>query len=434
MGLFRRCVLLAVLAVHASTLVRAQPAVPVVFTADVNSIIHPVSAEYMVETMDRADRANATLLVFTVETPGGLLASTRVIVARMLRASTPVAIFVAPPGARAASAGFVLTMAADVAAMAPGTHLGAAHPVSGTGGTLDATAAKKAEEDLSAYVRTLATARRRNVPLAGQAVSESKAFTEREALDASPPLIDLIATDLPDLLRQLDGRMVRRFDGTEIVLRTSGAAIVPIDMTIRQRILAVIAQPDVAYGLLSLGMLGLMIELWNPGAVLPGVVGGLSLLLASFALQLLPVNYAGLGLMLFGLLLLGLEIKVTSYGLLSLGGVVSLVFGSLILIDSPSRELQVSLRLILPLAAGFVVVSLVLVRLGLAAQRQPAATGAATMIGRAGHAVVAVDAGAPGQVMVHGELWRANATEPIPAGAPIRVVGIDGLTLTVVKE
>jgi len=434
MGLFRRCVLLAVLAVHASTLVRAQPAVPVVFTADVNSIIHPVSAEYMVETMDRADRANATLLVFTVETPGGLLDSTRVIVARMLRASTPVAIFVAPPGARAASAGFVLTMAADVAAMAPGTHLGAAHPVSGTGGTLDATAAKKAEEDLSAYVRTLATARRRNVPLAGQAVSESKAFTEREALDASPPLIDLIATDLPDLLRQLDGRMVRRFDGTEIVLRTSGAAIVPIDMTIRQRILAVIAQPDVAYGLLSLGMLGLMIELWNPGAVLPGVVGGLSLLLASFALQLLPVNYAGLGLMLFGLLLLGLEIKVTSYGLLSLGGVVSLVFGSLILIDSPSRELQVSLRLILPLAAGFVVVSLVLVRLGLAAQRQPAATGAATMIGRAGHAVVAVDAGAPGQVMVHGELWRANATEPIPAGAPIRVVGIDGLTLTVVKE
>jgi len=434
MGLFRRCVLLAVLAVHASTLVRAQPAVPVVFTSEVDSIIHPVSAEYMVETMDRADRANATLLVFTVETPGGLLASTRVIVARMLRASTPVAIFVAPPGARAASAGFVLTMAADVAAMAPGTHLGAAHPVSGTGGTLDATAAKKAEEDLSAYVRTLATARRRNVPLAGQAVSESKAFTEREALDASPPLIDLIATDLPDLLRQLDGRMVRRFDGTEIVLRTSGAAIVPIDMTIRQRILAVIAQPDVAYGLLSLGMLGLMIELWNPGAVLPGVVGGLSLLLASFALQLLPVNYAGLGLMLFGLLLLGLEIKVTSYGLLSLGGVVSLVFGSLILIDSPSRELQVSLRLILPLAAGFVVVSLVLVRLGLAAQRQPAATGAATMIGRAGHAVVAVDAGAPGQVMVHGELWRANATEPIPAGAPIRVVGIDGLTLTVVKE
>ena len=434
MGLFRRCVLLAVLAVHASTLVRAQPAVPVVFTSEVDSIIHPVSAEYMVETMDRADRANATLLVFTVETPGGLLASTRVIVARMLRASTPVAIFVAPPGARAASAGFVLTMAADVAAMAPGTHLGAAHPVSGTGGTLDATAAKKAEEDLSAYVRTLATARRRNVPLAGQAVSESKAFTEREALDASPPLIDLIATDLPDLLRQLDGRTVRRFDGTEIVLRTSGAAIVPIDMTIRQRILAVIAQPDVAYGLLSLGMLGLMIELWNPGAVLPGVVGGLSLLLASFALQLLPVNYAGLGLMLFGLLLLGLEIKVTSYGLLSLGGVVSLVFGSLILIDSPSRELQVSLRLILPLAAGFVVVSLVLVRLGLAAQRQPAATGAATMIGRAGHAVVAVDAGAPGQVMVHGELWRANATEPIPAGAPIRVVGIDGLTLTVVKE
>lgn len=434
MGRVRWRLFVAALLVEAPALVLAQAPAPVVFTAEVDSIIHPVSAEFMVETMARADRAKATLLVFTLETPGGLLDSTRVIVARMLRTSTPVAIFVAPSGARAASAGFVLTMAADIAAMAPGTHIGAAHPVSGTGVTPDATAAKKAEEDVAAYVRTLATGRRRNVMLAGQAVSESKAFTEREARDAAPPLIDLIATDLPDLLHQLDGHLVRRFDGTEIVLRTSGAAIVPIDMTLRQRILGVIAHPDVAYGLLSLGMLGLTIELWNPGAVLPGVVGGLSLLLASFALQLLPVNYAGLGLMLFGLLLLGLEIKVTSYGLLSLGGVLSLVFGSLILIDSPSSELQVSFRLILPVAAGFVVVSLVLVRLGLAAQRQPAATGVAAMIGRSGHAVLAIGPGTTGQVMVRGELWRASATEPVPAGALVRVVHIDGLTLTVVKQ
>ncbi len=278
-----------------------------VYAADVDSIIHPVSAEYMIETMARADRDGAALVVFTLRTPGGLVESTRNIVTHMLAAKTPVVIFIAPAGARAASAGFLIAIAADVAAMAPGTHIGAAHPVAGNGEKMDETMAKKATADVAAYARTLATQRHRNVSLAEEAVNNSRAFTDEEALHATPPLIDLVASDIPDLLRKLDGRTVMRFDGTSVVLSTAGAQTKPIAMTRRQRVLSAIAHPNVAYILLSLGMLGLTIELWTPGAVLPGVAGGLSLLLAFFALQILPVNYAGLLLIGFGVLLLVLE-------------------------------------------------------------------------------------------------------------------------------
>src|SRR5437870_5028193 len=257
---------------------------PAVYSAEVDSIIHPVSAEYMIETMDRADQAGAALVVFTLRTPGGLVDSTREIVTHMLAAKTPVAVYIGPSGARAASAGFILTIAADVAAMAPGTHIGAAHPVAGNGEKIDDTMAKKMAADVAAYVRTLATARRRNVPLAEEAVNESRAFTENEARTASPPLVDLIASDVPDLVRQLDGRSISRFNGTTVVLRTAGAQVVPVSMTLRQRVLSTIANPTIAYMLMSLGMLGLTIELWSPGAVLPGIVGGVSLLLAFFAL------------------------------------------------------------------------------------------------------------------------------------------------------
>ena len=407
---------------------------PVVLTAEVDAAVHPASAEYMIETMDRADRAGATLVVFTLSTPGGLLESTRSIVSRMLRATTPVAVFVAPPGARAASAGFIIALAADIAAMAPGTHLGAAHPVAGGGATMDETASKKAAEDVAAYVRTLANSRHRNVALAEEAVNQSRAFTEQEALNASPPLIDLLARDLPELLRQLDARSVRRFDGTEVVLRTAGASIVPVTMTLRQRILSAIAHPNVAYLLLSLGMLGLTIELWSPGAVLPGVVGGVSLLLALFALQLLPVNYAGLLLMIFGLLLFALEFKVISYGLLTVGGLVSLVFGSLMLMNSSSSpDLQLSLRMTLPVAIGFVAITSFLMQLSIAAQRQPPVTGAASMIGQIGETLGAIEPGAPGLVAIHGETWRATAGDPIPRGARVRVVEIEGLAVTVIE-
>jgi membrane-bound serine protease (ClpP class) len=434
---FVRGVVVFSIALFASLILAAQlphAGAPVVYSAEVDSVIHPVSAEYMIETLDEADRTGAALVVFTLRTPGGLLDSTRDIVSRMIAAATPVALFVGPSGARAASAGFLLTIAADVAAMAPGTHIGAAHPVAGAGEQMNETMSKKAEEDVAAYVRTLASARRRNVELATDAVRSSRAFTETEALNASPPLIDLIASDVPDLLKQLDGRTIRRFDGRTAVLETSGARVVPIEMSLRQRVLSAIAHPNIAYLLLSLGMLGLTIELWSPGAVLPGVVGGVSLLLAFFALQLLPVNYAGLLLILLGLLLFALEIKVASYGLLTAGGLVSLVFGSMILMDSRSPELQLSLRVVLPVVLGLASIGILLVRLGLAAQRRPAVTGIDGMVGERAQALAAIEPGIIGRVSTHGEIWRATAAESIPQGAQVLITDIEGLTLTVRKD
>jgi membrane-bound serine protease (ClpP class) len=412
----------------------AEPPSGAVFAARVDSIIHPVSAEYMIETIERADREGAALVVFTLETPGGLVDSTRAIVTRMLAARTPVAIFVGPSGARAASAGFILAIAADVVAMAPGTHIGAAHPVSSTGERVDEVMSKKAAEDVAAYARTLANGRGRNVDLAQEAVNASRAFTEQEALQATPPLIDLVAASVPDLLRSLDGRRIRRFDGTETVLRTAGAEVVSIEMGLRQRILSAIAHPNIAYLLLSLGMLGLTVELWSPGAVVPGVVGAVSLLLAFFSLQLLPVNYAGLLLILLGMLLLILEIKVTSYGLLTVGGAASLIFGSMILVDSSAPELQLDLRLILPIVGAVVAIAALLVRLAVSSQRQRAVTGEAGMIGQSGRTLTSLQPGAPGRITTRGEIWQAVADEFIPNDTAVRVVSVDGLTLSVHKE
>jgi membrane-bound serine protease (ClpP class) len=404
---------------------------PVVYVAKVDGAIHPVSAEYIITTLARADQAGAALVVFTLTTPGGLVDSTRDIVTGMLGAKTPVVVFVTPPGARAASAGFILTIAADVAAMAPGTHIGAAHPVSGDGQKMDETTSAKAAADLAAYARTLAAGRKRNVALAEEAVTNSRAFTEREALAASPPLIDLVATDVADLLRKLDGREVRRFDGTTTRLETAGAMTVPIDMSARQRVLSAIAHPTIALMLLSLGILGLTIELWSPGAVLPGVVGALSLLLAFFALQLLPVNYAGLLLIALGVLFLILEIKVTSYGLLTAGGAVSLVIGAMILMDAPEPELRVSLRIVVPVMVGLAGISAFLARLAFTAQRQRPAVGALTLLGSVGDAVTPIRPGERGQVKVHGEIWRAISSDPIAPGSRVVVTNLEGLTLTV---
>ena len=404
------------------------------YVAEVDGIIHPVSAEFMIHAMEDADRAHAALMVFVLRTPGGLVDSTRDIVSRMLAASTPVAIFVAPAGARAASAGFLLAIAADVTAMAPGTHIGAAHPVAGSGEKMDETVAKKAAEDVAAYARALAARRGRNVRLAGEAVTESKAFTDEEAIAASPPLADIVAPDLTSLLEKLDGRRIVRFDGSAVTLHTAGARTNRIEMTLRQKVLSAIAHPNVAYILLSLGTLGLTIELWSPGAVLPGVVGGLSLLLAFFAFQVLPVNYAGLLLILFGLLLFALEIKVTSFGLLTTGGIVSLLLGSMILIDSPAPEMQLSLRIVLPVVLGLAAISILLIRLGVTAQRQPAVTGEAGMIGESGVVVMAIAPGRPGRVTTHGEIWHAEASEAIPEGSRVRITAIQGLTLTVRRD
>ena len=407
---------------------------PVVYSARVDSIIHPVSAEYMIATLARADLAGASLVVFTLRTPGGLVDSTRAIVSAMVAAKTPVAIFVGPSGARAASAGFILILAADIGAMAPGTHIGAAHPVDGSGQKMDDTMSKKAAEDMAAYARTLAERRHRNVALAAEAVSQSRAFTEGEALGAKPPLIDLVAGDVADLLRQVDGRTVTRFDGSTVVLRTAGAEIVPVEMSLRQRVLSAVAHPNVAYLLLSLGTLALTIELWNPGAVLPGVVGVLCLLLAFFAFSVLPVNYAGVLLILFGLILLILEVVVTSFGLLTIGGLVALAFGSMILVDSPLPELQLNLRLVLPIVLALTAIAVMLARLAYAAQRRAAVTGTDGMAGEVGEALTAIEAGRGGQVATHGEIWQATAAEAIPQGSRVRVIRADGLRLFVTRD
>jgi membrane-bound serine protease (ClpP class) len=327
----------------------AQREGALVYTAEVDGIIHPVSVEYLRTALDRAAEARADLLVITLRTPGGLVDSTRDINTAIIRSTVPVAVFVGPSGSRAASAGFLITIAADIAAMAPGTHIGAAHPVSGDGQKVDDTMAKKMASDVASYARTLATQRNRNVALVEQAVTESRSFTEREAMEADPPLIDLIVTDVPELLAKLDGREIVRFDGARQTLRTAGASIERVEMTWAQRVLSAIAHPQIAYLLLTLGTLGLTIELWNPGAVLPGVVGGICLLLAFFAFQVLPISYAGVLLILFGIVLLVLEVTVTSFGLLAAGGVISLFLGSIMLIDSPLPELQVGLRLIVPI-------------------------------------------------------------------------------------
>ena len=413
-----------------------EPDRPIVYTAEVDGIIHPVSAEVMSGTIAAANEADAALIVFTLRTPGGLVDSTRAIISTIIASDAPVAVLVAPSGARAASAGFILVLAADVAAMAHGTHIGAAHPVSvgggGSGGDQDTseTMAKKAASDVAAYARSLAEARKRTVARAAEAVTESRAFTDTEALNADPPLIDLIAADVEELVASLDGREVRRFDGEMVTLELSGARVVHVEMTRRQQFLSAIAHPQVAYLLFTLGVLGLTVELWNPGAVVPGVVGGLCLLLAFFAFQVLPIDTTGLLLIGFGLALVVAEIFVPSFGVLGIGGAISLVIGSLMLTDEipgvrPNRGV------IAAAALALVAVMLFVGRLAVYAHRQPPATGAEGMVRERGRALVPLGPELSGQVAVHGEIWSATATSPVAAGEPVVVVAVNGLQLLV---
>jgi membrane-bound serine protease (ClpP class) len=401
-----------------------------VLVAELDGIIHPVAVEHLNGIVDRADTTGADLVVFVLRTPGGLLESTREIVSRMITSRAPVVVFVGPSGARAASAGFIITLAADVGVMAPGTHIGAAHPVSGSGQQMDETMSAKVASDTAAYARSLAQARMRNAELAAQAVTESRAFTDREALEAMPPLIDFVASDVDDLLRRLDGRRIQRFDGRMTTVRTAHADVQRIEMTRRQRFLSAIAHPQVAYLLLTLGILGLTVELWNPGAIAPGVAGGLALLLAFFAFQIVPVNTAGLLLVLFGLALLVLELKVPSFGVLGVGGVISLLIGSVMM----TREvpgIRVGLGVILPVALGLAAIVLGLGRLALKAQREPPLSGIEAMLGEVGRARTPVTPDNAGHVDVHGEIWRAVSRIPVPPGAPVRVLEVNGLTLVV---
>jgi membrane-bound serine protease (ClpP class) len=404
---------------------------PVVYTAEVDGIIQPVVTEYLRGAIAQADAADAALLVITLRTPGGLLDTTRDINTAIIGAKTPVAVWVGPSGSRAASAGFIITIAADVAAMAPGTHIGAAHPVSGDGSKMDETMAKKAASDTASYGRTLAQARKRNAVLIEQAVIDSRSFTEQEAVGAQPPLIDVVAADIDELLAKLDGRTILRFDGRSETLQLAGATRQAVEMTWAQRVLSAIAHPQIAYLLLTLGMLGLTVEFWNPGAIFPGVAGGICLLLAFFALQVLPVSYAGILLILLGIVLLILEVSVTSFGVLAAGGVAALFFGSLMLIDSPLPELQIGLGMIVPITLTLSGIILFLVRLAVKAQKQRSVTGASGMVDELGQALTSIEPGGVGRVQTHGEIWTATAAEPIAAGERVRVVDVKGLLLTV---
>lgn len=399
--------------------------------AEYDGIIHPVAAEFFGEVIDSADTSNATVVVLVLRTPGGLLDSTRAIVSRIIAARTPVIVFVGPSGARASSAGFIIALAADIVAMAPGTHIGAAHPVSAGGEPAgNETMAKKAASDAAAYARTLADARRRNVTLAADAVIESRSFTEREALSADPPLIDLVAPSVAELLREIDGRQITRFDGRTTTLHTAGIVLEQREMTRRQQFLSAIAHPQIAYLLLTLGMLGLTVELWNPGAVLPGVAGGLFLLLAFFAFQVLPLNTVGVLLVAFGLALLVLELKVPSFGVLGIGGTLALLIGSLML----TREVpgvRVGYSVIVPAILAVAGVFLFLGRLAMQAQQMRPVTGAEGLLGQQGRTLTPLSPGEAGQVSVHGEIWRAMSDVPMTSGRLVRVTAMSGLTLRV---
>ena len=403
---------------------------PRAVVAELDGIIHPVAAEFLGDVFSEADTSGADVVVIVLRTPGGLLESTRTIVSRMITSRAPVVVFIAPAGARAASAGFILALAADVAAMAPGTHIGAAHPVSGGGEPMDETASTKAASDTAAYARSLAEARNRNVMLSEEAVLKSRAFTDREALAAMPPLIDVVAADVEELLRVVSGRTIRRFDGREHRLNTANAVVERREMTWRQRFLSAIAHPQVAYLLMTLGILGLTVELWNPGAVFPGVFGGLSLLLAFFAFQIVPIDATGLLLIVFGLALLILELKVPSFGVLGIGGIVALVIGS-IMATSAVPGVRIHLGTIIPAALLLAAAVLGLGRLALKAQRRPPQTGVDAMIGEIGRTRTPVAPDMPGQIDARGEIWRAISREPLPAGTTVRIVAINGLTVLV---
>jgi len=398
----------------------------------VDAPIHPVTSEYIVRSLEKADRDGADLVILTLNTPGGLDTSMRQIIEKIVNARTPVAAYVGPSGARSASAGFFIALACDIFAMAPGTNTGAAHPVgiSLTGQSMDETMADKVTNDAAAYIRTLAEKRGRNVRMAEDAVRKSLSYTEREALDGG--LIDLIARTEEEIIARFDGKTLKRFDGSERTLALLGKPVIALPMTFRQKFLLTVANPNLAYILLMIGLLGLYFEFSHPGAILPGVLGAISLLLAVFAFQILPINYVGLGLVLLAVILFILEVKVQSFGMLAVGGIAAMIIGSLMLIKAPIDELRPSLRFILPVALGVSLIVLFLLTLVFRAHARRSFSGREGMIGETGTA--RTDLAPSGKVFVHGELWTAEAEQTVPAGGKVKVIEVlEGLKIKVGK-
>jgi membrane-bound serine protease (ClpP class) len=394
--------------------------------ATYEGVINPVAAEYLHDAMSFAEAKHAQAVILRLDTPGGLDTSMRLMIKDVTGSTIPVVVYVAPSGGRAASAGVFLTIAAHVAAMAPGTNIGAAHPVAMGGGEMDKTMKEKVENDSIAYIKSIAEQRGRNVSWAEDAVRKSVSVTEKEAL--SLKIIDLIADDLPALLKKLDGRRVQMGQASAM-LQTKDVEILEFEIGWRLELLKALSDPNIAYLLMTLGTIGLLAELYNPGAILPGIVGAISLILGFYSLQSLPINYAGVLLLLLGIVLFVLEATVTSYGLLAIGGILSMLLGSLMLIKTDAPFLQISWAVIVPVIGFAALVTFAMVGMGMRAMRRRPVTGSEGMIGLVGMAKTAL---APrGQMAVRGELWEAISDEPVEAGAMVEVTAIEGLTLRV---
>jgi len=405
---------------------------PLVIDLHLDGEVEPVLATYVDEGLAEAARRKASLVLITMDTPGGLSDSMKDIIQHILGSPVPVAVYVAPTGARGASAGFFILLSADIAAMAPGTRTGAASPIIAIGGFtigVDETLRKKIMNDAMAFLRSYSEKRGRNAKLAETAVTDAKAFTEKESLEGK--LIDYVAATPEELLRDLNGKTVTRFDGAKTALTLSNYQRASFELSARQKFLARIVEPDMFFLLLILGTLGLYAEFTHPGAVVPGVVGGICAVLALYAMHLLPVNIAGILLIIIAVTLFVLEAKYTSHGILLAGGVIAMIFGAIFLIRSPLTPGGVSLGMAVAVTLPFAAISVFLMRLVLRSRKWKQATGAEELLGDLGIATSALQPGVAGMIRIHGEMWRAIADEDIAAGQAVRVRRIQGLTLHV---
>lgn len=396
-----------------------------VIAVPIDGMVHPITVEILAHASDQARQQGATLILLRINTPGGLVDATRQIVEKVVSAPAPVVSYVTPSGGRAASAGFFLLQAGDVAAMAPGTNTGAASPVL-LGGQMDPTMKAKVESDAAASLRSLVAKRGRNVELAEKTVLEAKSFTEKEALDNR--LIEIIANDESDLLRQLNGREITRFDGRKQKIELDSPEIIEYQKTVRERLITAIADPNIAFVLLILGGLGIYVEFSSPGLIVPGVVGSILVLLGLSALSVLPINLAAVALLILAVALFILEAKFASHGVLGAGGAVAMVLGAVMLVEGPP-EMRIRWSTAVAVTLPFAIITIFLVSLVIKARANKVVTGETGMQGLVG--VVQTPLAPEGKVFVRGEIWDAEATEPIPAGVKVRVVEMDGLKLKV---
>ena len=408
---------------------------PLVLELKLDGEVEPILATYIDEGLADAARRHASLVLITMDTPGGLSDSMKDIIQHILASPVPVAVYVSPTGARGASAGFYILLSADIAAMAPGTHAGAASPIIAVGGfpqQIDEVFRRKINQDAMAFLRSFTVRRDRDPELAEKAITESKAFTEKECLDGK--MIDLIVNTSDDLIRELDGRTITRFDGTKATLALKNAVREPFELSARQRFLARIVQPDVFFVLLILGVLGLYTEFTHPGVIAPGVIGGICLILALYAMHFLPVNLAGLFLIALSLAFFILEAKAPSHGVLAFGGIVSMFLGAVFLVRSPLTAGGVSLGVALSATLPFGIFAVVLMKLVLRSRKWKTATGKEELIGSQGTVTAELKAGTEGMVRVHGELWRAESSQGVSEGKTVRITGVEGLKLYVEPE